>query len=340
MQLQEFKEIFDPILEKNINERIDSINSLSSHTRIHNLLKQLLEISRGGKRLRPYVLFTAAGYKKSEDILVIQDYLIAIELLHIFALIHDDIIDMSETRHGTLTIEAWSKKYPTDRNTSPDDHGRNEAILIGDLVFSWSYYYLHKQSNKDIQLIFNTLIEEVILGQTLDIELAQEKMFSKEALATKMLLKTGRYSFARPMQIGAILGSKSKTEQDIIFNLGEKLGILFQLTDDLLDITGDPITTQKPIFQDIENNQATIISLFCRNHSPQLKNTYDTFVGKKLTPEEQKVVRNLLEDNGIIEQVKSEIELYKKEAEILIKNLSQDTQLWENLLDKIINRHA
>ena len=203
----------------------------------------------GGKRLRPafcYWGYRAAGAPHGEGIV---DVASSFELLHTFAIVHDDIMDSATSRRGQPTTVA--------------EHGIARALLVGDLalVLSDAAFWgaaLPTHTLADGFVHFTAMREHVIAGQYMDIEAHGRPVDEAEARAIAVM-KSGSYSIEHPLSIGARLGG---ADADVIASMtrfGRPLGEAFQLRDDLLGVFGDPATTGKPSDSDIREGKRNVL---------------------------------------------------------------------------------
>lgn len=321
MEYQKFKDDFDKYFLLVLKKLTNRAGKITKNKKINELVAYINELGKNGKRIRPYVAFL--GYGKNRLDKKILNQLLGIEMLHLFALIHDDIMDKSMTRHGVKTLNAKEKDV---------DLGNNYAILMGDLVFAWSQeLFIKDNDNKKSLEIFQKLIEEVIVGQTIDVEMSQRLDWTKEEIFEKKLLKTARYTFRRPAEIGLVLANKDTKKYTKIC---ENLGIIFQIDDDLLDINGDSKKLKKKTFQDIESKQATIISYYLIKDK-----RFKKYFGKKLNLKEQKEIKDVLISSGVLDKINKEKEILINQTKNLIDKLT-DRFAWNSLLEKIVNRNS
>lgn len=192
--------------EKELVAIDSSIKPLVSHAR---------KIAKKGKRIRAFLAdLSFMGFGGKDEKLVLQAG-ISLELLHLFALIHDDIIDKDEERRGIMTVH---KKF-----------GLDSGILAGDLILTLAdeaFPFSKKALN-----CYHQLKKEVIVGQYLDV-LSEQK---EESILKTMELKTARYTVFRPLQIGALLAGAGQSAIEELKKYALLTGIAFQLGDDLLD---------------------------------------------------------------------------------------------------------
>lgn len=193
---------------------------------------------RGGKRLRPAVLF--AGYKAVRPEGGIGDVIDAcagLELLQSYLLIHDDWMDGDDERRGGPAVHAMFRESLGDAHL-----GASLAILAGNLACAQSWRLFG--SDPEVLAVVMRMHEEVLVGQQLD-------LMAVEDVSRMHQLKTGSYTLRGPMALGAALGGASDAEKDALNRLATPLGEAFQMRDDLLGTFGDPKDTGKPAGNDL-----------------------------------------------------------------------------------------
>ncbi|MET3113609.1 geranylgeranyl diphosphate synthase type II [Pedobacter sp. CG_S7] len=202
----------------------------------------------GGKRLRPALVLIATDLFNGN----IEEALpaaLAIETFHNFTLIHDDIMDNAPLRRGKITVhEKW---------------GTNNAILSGDVMMVESNKQLTKVKIEVLKAVldtFNATAQGVCEGQQLDMEFELRHDVGIAEYIDMIRLKTA-VLVGGAMKIGAIVGGATNEEAQLIYDFGEKLGIAFQLQDDILDVYGDPEKFGKQIGGDIIANKKTYLLL-------------------------------------------------------------------------------
>jgi geranylgeranyl diphosphate synthase type I len=235
-------------------------------------LRPLLDAARialtGGKRLRPafaYWGWRAAGGNpaKAEPILVAGA---AIELVHASALTHDDVMDESATRRGRPSAhrEFTRLRLADVSAESAARFGHSAAILLGDLLLSWSDELLSASGLAPKALArgrvyFDQLRTEVVAGQYLDV-LAQTSGRSTAADAMRVIrYKSAKYTIERPLQFGAAIGNADDRLLGELSSYGVPLGEAFQLRDDVLGIFGEEQLTGKPSGDDIREGKRTLL---------------------------------------------------------------------------------
>lgn len=246
-------------------------------------------IVNGGKRVRP--TFAWAGIRAaleggggslhalggkggnapsspaaSLDSRAILNVLSSFEFIQACALIHDDIIDRSDTRRGFPTAHRTFESKHRDRGWrgSSEHYGVSQAILIGDLAFAWAddMYNCSGLSNAALDRArpaWRAMRTEVIAGQILDI--AVEANGSEDVADSFAVIKykTASYTVARPLHIGAALAGASEQTQTMLRSVGQDIGEAFQLRDDQLGVFGDPSVTGKPSGDDLRTGKRTTL---------------------------------------------------------------------------------
>ncbi len=214
---------------------------------IHELLRV---IQAGGKRLRPafcYWGFRAAGGQHGDAIVTASA---SLELLHTFALVHDDIMDASDERRGQPSVHAL--------------HGVEVALLVGDLALALADECLFGSGFDDSRLVrafasYSVMRQEVIAGQYLDVRATSRKEISETEVRHIAALKSGRYSIEKPLVIGAKLADAPSQLVDVLSGFGEPLGEAFQFRDDLLGTFGERSSIGKPIDSDIREGKRNLL---------------------------------------------------------------------------------
>lgn len=228
------------------------------------LLKEM--VLAGGKRLRPAFCFWAyvgaGGDPESIDVLNAG---CALELLHSFAIIHDDIMDASLTRRGLVALHKrfQDKHEGTLWAGESRRFGEGVAILLGDMAFVYADKML-LGAPVEAQEIFTELRLEVNIGQYLDLigtanGTAQPRI-SRDQARRICLYKSGKYTVERPLHLGAALLGRLEKYQQSLSEFGVPLGEAFQLRDDLLGSFGDQTVTGKPVGEDLREGKPTVLA--------------------------------------------------------------------------------
>jgi len=225
----------------------------------------------GGKRLRPVFCYWAfVGVGGDPDDPRIVDAGAALELLHTFAVIHDDIMDASTRRHGTETIHTAFARMHRDAGWRGEDRrfGEGVAILMGDLAFVYSDMLL-RGAPPEAWEVFDQLRLEVNVGQYLDL-LGTARGNATPALARRICrYKSAKYTIERPLHLGVAMRAPERLGQlaPALSRFGLPLGEAFQLRDDILGTFGDPEVTGKAVGDDLREGKPTLLYALARQRA-------------------------------------------------------------------------
>ena len=279
---------------------------------------------RDGKRLRPALVYYSYRACGGDSDLVVMPVAMAVELLHTYLLVHDDIMDHAETRRGEPAVHVLFGDLHRDRGWQGDSKhfGISVGILLGDLAESYAVelYSSSEMSEAvrgDVRQCFSTMCQEVIVGQYLEMTAGYRGNLTEEELLRILQMKSGRYSVERPVQLGALLAGASGETLDALTRYGARLGEAFQLQDDLLGMFGDVETVGKPVGEDLAEGKYTIlIHSALERLSPADKATVESALGNADVGEgEVREVQKLIESVGARQHVVGMIETRLKAAE-------------------------
>tara|TARA_R110002051_G_scaffold33917_3_gene75438 strand:+ start:10010 stop:11128 length:1119 start_codon:yes stop_codon:yes gene_type:complete len=243
----------------------------------------------------------------------------ALELFHAAALVHDDIMDRSDTRRGAPSAHRRFESMHLDGGWSgnAEAYGEASALLLGDLLLGWSdellgrgLATLPRPSALAARKEFMTMRTEVMAGQFLDIhdESAWASYPESEALdrAQRVLIyKSAKYSVEAPLALGASLGAGTEAQLSSLRAFGLPLGVAFQLRDDVLGVFGDPEVTGKPAGDDLrEGKRTAIIAIARQKLSTSANSILDELLGDPdLSDEQVNMIRSTLTESGAVDQV-------------------------------------
>ena len=285
-------------------------------------------LNSGGKRLRPLLVLLSAkavggNFKDAYNAAA------AVEMLHNFTLVHDDIMDNADKRRGRPTLH---KKY---------DH--NTAILAGDSLLSIAYEYLLKDCNgnsREVISAFTHGLIEVCEGQSLDTDFELRKDVSLSEYLTMIKKKTAAMA-EMCCRIGALLGKGSRAQVNSLGDYGLNLGIAFQIQDDLLDISADEEKFGKTIGGDLVEGKKTFLFLEAleKAKGEDKKKLLKVIERKGIRRNQVLKYKQLYEKLGVLDDAKKQIRFYTKKALKSVKILNDENKklfLW--LADSLINR--
>ncbi len=281
-------------------------------------------ILAGGKRLRPTFCYwgwrAAGGPPDSPGIITAAA---GLELLHVGALIHDDIMDGSDTRRGR---PAAHRRFADEHTAagyrgSPDAYGTGAAILLGDWCMAWCDEMLDGCGLPQARLrparrLLQTVHTELIAGQYLDLLEQARGGGSLDRARTVIRYKTAKYTIERPLQLGALLAGAGADVLAACTAFALPLGEAFQLRDDVLGVFGDPTTTGKPAGDDLREGKATVLVELTRQHATiSQRATLDRLLGDpRLDADGVRTLRSLIEDTGALAAVETMIDAHTDAA--------------------------
>ncbi len=265
--------------------------------RLAAVVDRLVEFaSQGGKRLRPEFLWwgwrAGGGRADPGDCAPVVRIAAALELIQACALLHDDLIDRSETRRGRPSVHVAVAKQHADLGLAgdPAHYGTATALLLGDLALAWADDVFtaaaHQLRALDrAQLPWRAMRTEVLAGQLLDIRAGAATDDAPTQAADAMLVnrfKTAAYTVERPLHLGAALAGARPAVVQALRSYGVAVGTAFQLRDDLLGVFGDPAVTGKPSGGDLAEGKHTVLLATARQRlvdNPDVLRRLDEGVG-------------------------------------------------------------
>jgi geranylgeranyl diphosphate synthase type I len=291
-------------------------------------------IASGGKRIRPAFCvagYLAAGGDPADPGIVAAGA--ALEMLHLSALVHDDVLDDSGQRRGLPTVHA---KYMALHGSSgwqgeSRRYGEGVAILVGDLALVYSGE-LMSEAPKSAVPEWNKLRSEVMIGQYMDVHAAAE--FSVDPRLSRLIakIKSGRYTIHRPLVVGANAAGRDDLAP-AFEEYGEAVGEAFQLRDDLLDAFGDSADTGKPTGLDFTQHKMTLLLGWAMQRDEHI---HSLITEPGHTPDE---VRRRLLDTGVPADVEKHIDGLVERGCKAIADAPVD-QVWRSELTRMARRVA
>jgi isopentenyl-diphosphate delta-isomerase type 1 len=273
-------------------------------------------VDAGGKRLRPAFVHwghRATGAPDSDEALRAAG---AVELLHTFALLHDDVMDRSAVRRGRPSAHAAFAADHAGGGRSGDAawFGTSAAVLAGDLTFVWADQLFDSivappEAHARAREVFTALRAEVIAGQYLDLRLASDPAAHEEQARRVAVLKSARYTVTRPLLLGAALAPEPvpPTLLGALSTYGDAVGLAFQMRDDVLGLFGDPAETGKSDLDDLREGKRTLLLLRARRlTTPAGRRLLDAHVGRPDLDEAQAArIREVVADSGALASVEA-----------------------------------
>ncbi|WP_133616816.1 polyprenyl synthetase family protein [Leucobacter luti] len=295
------------------------------------LLDEALGFLSGGKRFRAQ--FAVLGYRAAreldtsgevtEEFERILDAACALEFFHAAALIHDDVIDRSDTRRGRPAVHRLFSAMHQKHNWrgAADHFGLAGAILLGDLLQSWADELMQTACDNTPDRVaarrarahFNRMRSEVAVGQYLDVLEEQHPEFADhdeqlERSTRVLVYKSAKYSVEAPILIGAALAGASEELETALSSFGLPIGVAFQLRDDQLGVFGDEEITGKPIGDDLIEGKRTVLVTLARENLPNTqRRIFDDLLGTDLDSEQVAILQRTIRESGAVEQVEDMI---------------------------------
>lgn len=346
-QLADLKSKIDEELKSFFDNKIKQIKDQKKPEELLEMVESLRDfILRSGKRIRPilfYYGYILAGGKDKEKILKAA---ISMELIHSFLLIHDDIIDQDDFRHGGLSMHCnYRKKY---KNKDSKHFEISMAIIVGDLAYSFGYEILSKldfSSDLKIEVInkMNQIISNTAAGEASDVLLSSNPIFDVSKIIEMQKYKTAQYTIEGPLHLGAVLAEANDEFLESLSKFSIPLGVAFQIQDDVIGIFGDKKKTGKPVGSDIKEGKKTLlIAKALKVADEKQKNIILSALGNEnINLDDIENVRKIIKETKSLEyskiQTKKLIEFSKKHLkEVDAANEYKD--FLNNLADFIVKR--
>jgi geranylgeranyl diphosphate synthase type I len=288
-------------------------------------------IVNGGKRLRPYMVIRSCQILKGK-VSNAMPAASAVEMVHNFSLVHDDIMDNDEMRHGVPTVH---KKF-----------GMPIAILAGDVLFSKAFQVItdSKLSTDATTQLVSRLAKacvDVCEGQLLDVKMAEGKKIPAQSEYITMIEKKTAALFDVSCAMGAICATNKMKDITNLSSFGKNLGIAFQITDDLIGVMGDPKITKKPVGNDLREGKKSLPILMAIKSAKDndKKIILKAFGNSKISKKELNKAVDVIRSLGIEESVRNQALKYAEKAEKSLGNYSGSakTELI-SLLDFVVKR--
>ena len=278
-------------------------------------------VKRKGKQMRPMFVFLAANLCGGVSE---RSYRAAnlIEMIHTATLVHDDVVDDANKRRGFFSVNAlWKNKI---------------AVLVGDFLLSKGLQLAAKHKDYDFLEIISAVTKEMSEGELLQIEKAR-RLDIKEEIYFEIIRQKTATLIAACCATGASSAGASEEEVEKLRLLGEKIGIAFQIKDDLFDYESSVSLIGKPVGIDIKERKMTLPLIYALNNSSKKEKRWMINVVKNCN-EDQKMVTQLIEKvkySGGIEYTKKKMYEFRKEAMDMI-NTYPDTPSRQSLIDLIL----
>ena len=359
-ELQNYKKILDKELARYFSQKLKEMRDFGPSAK--GVVKSIREmILAGGKRLR--AAFMHWGYRAAQpspklrraswqDDEKIVEASMSIELTHIFLLIHDDIIDRDDFRHGIQTIHKKYEKLAQRfyKKTDPEHFGESMAIVAGDIAAAFGNEIIFNSrfapENKQKALSkLQEIVTNTVSGEILDVVLeAKGKATEKEVLEVHCN-KTAKYTIEGPLQLGALLAGANEKILKILSNYAIPVGIAFQIQDDILGVFGNQKKLGKPVCSDLREGKQTLLVVKALEFgSKSEKKVVNDLLGKRnVTEKEIEIFRNIVRKTGSLLYSQNLAKKYVEKGKLAVEKSDFDKDTKDFLMgiaDYIVNREV
>ena len=286
----------------------------------------------GGKRIRPSMAhwgWVACGGRSSADESGADDVVragAALELLHIFALIHDDVMDESDSRRGQPSVHTLAAQLHLHAGARGDARhfGESIAVLVGDLAHAEADH-LVTELPRAMRQIWRLLVIELVHGQSRDLTGSAAGRRDLDHARRVARMKSGRYTVQRPLELGAAAAGAPDVVRDALMTYGEEVGEAFALRDDLLGVWGDPRSTGKPAGDDLISGKPTVIMALAEERLHGSARRVLRRVGTpELSPADVTALQSALAEQGVVEAVEARISEHVRAASAALASVDLD----------------
>jgi geranylgeranyl pyrophosphate synthase len=274
-------------------------------------------LAAGGKRLRPVLVFLCAVELGDERLVAAAT---AVELLHVATLVHDDVLDAADLRRGRPTVFA--------------DGGRSAATATGDLLFSRAFAELAATGSEDAVRALSRASSALARGELMQREDAWNADVTEERYVERCRLKTASL-FEASCRLGALFGGRPELAEPL-GGFGERLGIAFQMLDDVLDVSGPPERTGKPRGADLLDGTVTLPLILAQRRDPSL-------TGAVRCAEEAAAISDQIAATGALDEARERALGYVAEAKAILDGIDLSEGLTNALrlvADGVVERYA
>jgi geranylgeranyl diphosphate synthase type I len=335
-----FRDQVQAALDEFLDEQTRQLTALGDDAT--RLLAEARGVLAGGKRFRAaFCWWGHHAIAPPTDERALIRACAALELLHASALVHDDLMDASDTRRGRpATHRGFAVAHRgAGWRGDPEQYGAAAAILLGDLLLSWSEELLRRCGLPLDQVapalaVFDRCRSEVIAGQFLDVSVQARGRADVETAMTVLRYKSAKYSIERPLHVGAALAGAGPEPLARLSSFGLPLGEAFQLRDDVLGVFGDPATTGKPAGDDlVEGKRTVLVALTLDGAPPADAALLDRSLGTPLSDADVDRLRAIIDGSGAHAQVEAVIEQLAEMAVTSLRRGSFDPAATQVLVE-------
>jgi geranylgeranyl diphosphate synthase type I len=339
------------VLKEQLNEVLDN-GFMDRHEIFNEIKNSIVEVSKGGKRLRgAFVIksYEMYGGEINDDIIKAAAY---VEALHAQILIADDVIDQDPSRRNVETIHHRFKKYHQDKYNKKDPaHFGNSMAICASLIELYGAQIMINKIDMDKELLSKSLIElnkQMLLvgyGEILDVVVESEDEVRIEDVDLVNYLKTSSYTYEAPLHFGANLAGAQDEELKKLSEYAVPAGKAFQIQDDILGMFGDEDKIGKPADSDLKEgkmNILTIKTLELANKNAKVE--FERLLGNQdIDDQEMDKARGIIKESGALDFAQNEAIRLVKEAKEALDKLNtkgEGKDFLEGIADYMINREV
>ena len=312
-----------------INQAIGQLNWERQPNGLYEPIAYVL--ATGGKRLRPTLALAATEMYGGDEQQTLPVAL-ALEIFHNFTLLHDDVMDKAPVRRGRPTVHVrW------DENT---------AILSGDQMMTEAYMQLEKVRPELLPRVlhlFNRMASDIWGGQQLDMEFEQREDVTLDEYLEMIRLKTS-VLLGAALRLGGLMAAAPEADLELLYRIGENIGLAFQIQDDVLDVWGDPKTFGKRIGGDIVQNKKSIVQILALEHADdEQRRALKGWLHREEFVDEEKIreVTRLYDEIGVRADCEQRIADYTRQALTDISRLAvpeEKKEIVRSIARQLLNR--
>jgi len=278
----------------------------------------------GGKRIRPALVLLASKFPGSQLERVVP-VAVAVELIHMATLVHDDVVDKATVRRGLPTVNAkWSNQI---------------SVLVGDYLFAKAFSILAKTGDTRVVQIMADVVYEMSRGEVAQIESYFQTEQTEAQYYERIAQKTG-YLIAECCRLGAVVAGAEEAEIRSLYNYGMGVGLSFQIADDLLDFHGSAAKVGKPVAGDLKTGILTLPVIHALQHSAHADELRSIISTHSISDADVARVKDLLEECGSFAYARAKADLHLANAVAELERVPElATRAGLQLLaDFVINR--
>lgn len=289
-----------------------------------------LMLRRRGKRIRPIAAHwgwvAGGGPQRPGSEIALARVCAALDLLHLFALVQDDVMDRSDTRRGAPTVHRTAARRHTAADGVGDAQlfGDSVAILLSDLALSEASM-LVAETPAPVRSAWRAMSVELVQGQLLDVTHTAMRRRDPDGARLVARLKSGRYTVTRPVELGALAAGAEQETIDHLRRWGDLVGDAFAIRDDLLGVWGDPGITGKPAGDDLVSGKPTVLLSWAEQMLPEEAQPLLERCGRgELDPAGVAALQRVMKRAGVRARAEEQLDDLLREADRALDALGLD----------------